>query len=132
MNNKPSKQSLIVEITKRALSAIDSITADRTAGKITYQAIGDTIGISSSNINRMRNLSGNFITVEACAKLCDNYKISPEWLLLNVGPMKSDTLDNTDEGIADRVKNLESKYVQLEKSISALQTKPGKKSTKSV
>lgn len=79
------------QITQRWLFAVDRILGNRSSGKITQQKLGDIVGINSSNINRLRQDPDRRVSIDACARLCDYYKISAAWLLLEVGEMFGNT-----------------------------------------
>lgn len=80
------------EITKRFLKAMDAIISDRENGKVTARDFGETVGMAGSNITRLRDAdAGHSVTVEAIAKICLNYDISPSWLILGDGEMYDQT-----------------------------------------
>lgn len=79
------------QITQRWLFAVDRILGNRSDGKITQQKLGDIVGINSSNINRLRQDPDRRVSIDACARLCDYYKVSAAWLLLEVGEMFGNT-----------------------------------------
>ena len=97
------------QITARFLAAMDAITSNREKGKITAQAFGNSVGMSSSNINRLRTSEENTITVESLARLSILYKISPAWLITGEGKMFLKEQDS-----------LESRLEKMEESISYL------------
>ena len=106
------------QVTQRFLFAVDRIIGNRSAGKITQQRLGDTIGISSSNINRLRTDPDRKVTLEACCRLCDHYKISAYWLLLGKGEMYSnDELFAAYQALELRTGDLEKTVAAIEKSI---------------
>jgi DNA-binding Xre family transcriptional regulator len=107
-------------ITDRFLFAIDRIVGNRGAGKVTYQKLGDVIGINSSNITRIRsNPDANAVTVEAIGRLCHNYKVSPYWLITGNGEMYSnDELINAYNNLEGRVDQLEKAVHLVEKALS--------------
>jgi len=74
-------------ITQRFLEAMDLIVGSTTPeGKITAYAFGEQIGVSSSNLSRMRNDTDyRDITLEAVARLCYHYGYSAEWLINGTG-----------------------------------------------
>lgn len=111
-------------INNRFLAAIDAIAKDRSEGKITKTMIGERIGIKPiSNLTRLANQKPGqqrSVTAEQCARLCDEFFISPEWLLLGIGPMQSDppspgsALDAKIDEVAQIVAGLVIKVNRLE------------------
>lgn len=103
------KKYFSYHITQRFLLAMDRVLANRSNGKVTAQAFGDVVGIKSSNLNRLRETTGeNSVTVEACARLCDHYKISANWLITGEGEMMSIAdIKATCEALDKRVTELE-------------------------
>lgn len=53
------------------------------------QKMADIIGISKSAVNRVLTNAGNF-KIENYIKLYELYTLSPNWLILGVGPMYID------------------------------------------
>lgn len=79
------------QITDRFFLAMDGIIGNRKNGKVTAKAFGDVVGISSSNLIRIRqNPEENFVTIEAVGRLCNHYKISAAWLISGIGNRYSD------------------------------------------
>ena len=105
-------------ITHRFLFAMDRIIGSRGAGKVTALSFGRVVGISSSNLNRLRNSTGeNCVTVEAIGRICSHYKISPYWLITGQGDMyNNDQLYAAYEAIEKRVTQIELAMVLLERS----------------
>lgn len=97
-------------VTKRFLIAFDRIRADRTTGKITQAALGEILGISSTNINRLRTSEQHNVTLEACCKICDLYKVSPAWLLMGI--------EENDNDFEKRITLLERKVYQISKKLA--------------
>ncbi|MEO9145069.1 MAG: hypothetical protein ABI237_05880 [Ginsengibacter sp.] len=104
----PDKKYYSKQVTLRFLKAMDAITGNRESGKITAQAFGNSVGMSSSNINRLRSPeTENTITVESLARLCENYKISPAWLITGEGKMLSKEKDNLEKRLGKIEKQLD-------------------------
>src|SRR5689334_3189628 len=97
--SKP-KQQILSEITARALKAIDMISADRSNGKITVSAIAERIGMTPSNITRLRNSDSNSITLDGCFRLCEAFDISAAWLLMNEGEMTKKESQGLEQRVA--------------------------------
>lgn len=72
------------KITVRFLDIMDEVTGARSAGKIPASEFGSIVGISSSNLTRMRGKT-NYVTVEAIAKLCMHFHVSETWLISGLG-----------------------------------------------
>lgn len=103
-------------ITQRFLFAMDRIIGSRSAGKVTAKAFGDIVGISSSNINRLRTSTGEHtVTVEAIGRICHYYRISAFWLLTGEGDMYSN------DELAAAYRTLENRLQQVEDAIIGIQ-----------
>jgi hypothetical protein len=112
------------EITERFLRAINTIIGNRDIGKQTQALIGEVVGISSSNINRMRSDPSRRVSVDACGRLCDHYKVSTHWLLLGEGQMYSnDELLAAYKNIEKRMNDLEKSFLSLEKEMNLVKRK---------
>lgn len=112
------------EITERWLFAIDRIMGNRSNGKVTQQRLGDELGISSSNINRLRNDQERNVTLEACARICSIYKISPYWLLLGEGELYSNSeLFSAYEALEKRLSEAEKSLVSIEREQEKIKKK---------
>ena len=109
-------------ITKRFLFAMDHITGSKTTGKVTAKLFGDIVGISSSNLNRIRNNPAEHaVTIEAIGRLCHHYKISPYWLITGQGDMyNNDELKTAYKTLESRFADLEKAFVDIEKSLSII------------
>lgn len=84
------KKYFSFQITERFFFAMDRILGSRSAGKVTAQAFGNIVGITSNNLNRIRNNPGeHFVTIEAIGRLCNHYRISAYWLLTGQGDLYS-------------------------------------------
>jgi hypothetical protein len=116
------------EINARFLQAIDSILRDRSKGKVTDKAIGETIGMASTNITRIRNsqdsLNKNSFTLEAVGRLLHFYKVSPTWLLTGQGEMMMfSNLESQVKSLKERISGLEKDMVRMEQNIELLSKK---------
>jgi len=117
------------KITERFLFIMDRILGNRANGKVTAKMFGDVVGIASSNLNRIRqNPTENFVTIEAVGRLCDNYKISPAWLILNIGnPYADEHLYNAYQALEVRLTKVEDVIKMIEETSSVTtKTKPKK------
>jgi len=84
------KKYFSAEITERFFLAMDRIVGSRSSGKVTAKSFGDIVGISSSNLNRIRTSNGEyFVTVEALGRLCHHFSVSGEWLITGTGDMEA-------------------------------------------
>jgi len=118
----PIKEDHAYQVTQRFLSAVDRILGDRTSGKTTQQKLGEIIGISSSNINRLRTDPDRKVTLEACCRICDQYKISTSWLLLGTGDMNgNDQPPNEQKKLETKVSDLEKKMKAVSKTLETIQ-----------
>lgn len=100
------------QITKRFLIAMDKITGTREGVKVTASAFGEVVGISSSNLTRLRTSNGDHaVTVEAIGRLCHHYKISPVWLITGQE-------DEGDRTIEVRLQSLEKAIKRIDKDMS--------------
>lgn len=114
------KKYFSYQITQRFIKAMDKIIGTGNHGeKVTARSFGEVVGISSSNLNRLRSSTGeNVVTVEAIGRLCDNYKISPFWLILNVGEMEN---DGSIKLIERRIKRLEAAIKKIQDNMNTSQ-----------
>lgn len=106
------------EISQRFLFAMDRIVGGyKDKLKITAQRFGQLVGMTGSNLKRVReNPDDNFVTLEAAGRLCHHFKVSPAWLILNMGEMYANTeLYFAFESLAGRLNELEDtvKGIQL-------------------
>lgn len=106
----PSKKHHSSQITARFLEAMDRIVADRTNGKITAGKFGEAVGISGSNLTRLRTSPDHHVTVEAVGRICAKYKISAAWLITGKGQMFTEAKGD----------NLEKRVSELEKAVARL------------
>lgn len=104
------------EITERFLFAMDRILGSRGSGKVTAKNFGDIVGISSSNLNRIRNNpSEYFVTIEAIGRICNHYRISAFWLLTGEGDLFSnDELASAYRILTSRVEQVENRVSEIE------------------
>jgi DNA-binding Xre family transcriptional regulator len=78
-------------ITRRFLFAVDRIVGNRTNGKTSYKEVCEVIGMASSNLKRLRDATtDHFVTIEAIGRLCTHYKISPSYIILEIGNLYAD------------------------------------------
>lgn len=117
------------EISERFIRAMDRIMANRSKGKITAQKFGEMVGISSSNIGRIRALPDeHFVTIEAIGRLCHHYNISPFWIITGQGEMESiDKLKDILGNLESRVSGLEKDMLTLEQTLHVINAKNKKK-----
>jgi DNA-binding Xre family transcriptional regulator len=110
------KKYFSYQITERFFFAMDRILGSRSAGKVTAQAFGNIVGITSNNLNRIRNNPGeHFVTIEAIGRLCNHYRISAYWLLTGQGDLYSnDELATEVRTVADRLKEVEKSLHEIE------------------
>lgn len=84
---KETKRLHTNRITLRFLEAVDFLTA----GKLSVAELSAKIGISPSNLSRLRKYNTQYApTLEACTRLCKHYDISAVWLLMGIGEMQED------------------------------------------
>lgn len=122
MPDTTEKKYYSYHITQRFLMAMDRILGNRQNGKLTANAFGETVGMSASNINRLRNSAGeNTVTLEAIARLCEVYKISPYWLLTGKGEMYTNAeLFAAYESLEERVGDIEDAMVGIETTLKTI------------
>lgn len=110
------KKYFSYQITERFFFAMDRILGSRSAGKITAQAFGKTVGITSNNLNRIRNNPGeHFVTIEAIGRLCNNYRISAYWLLTGQGDLYSnDELATAYITLSNQVQEIQKSLHEIE------------------
>ncbi len=106
-------------ITRRFLFAVDRIVGNRTNGKTSYKEVCEIIGMSSSNLQRLRESTGeNCVTVEAIGRLCSHYKISSSYLILEIGNLYADLeIFSAYESLEKRMSKVEDAVKQIELSI---------------
>lgn len=120
-------QDYSYHVTQRFLFVVDRLLGKRGAGKITQEKLGNDVGISSSNINRLRNDPSRSVTLEACCRICDIYKVSPSWLLLDIGEMFGNAeLQTAYELLEKRVTILEDRMMAVE-AVNKIVNKTNKK-----
>lgn len=109
-------------ITKRFIEAMDHVLGDRSAGKITAKQFGEVVGIKSSNLQRLRDTTGdNMVTVEALGRICHFYNISAFWLLTGQGSiLGAEELATSHQLLSKRVDDLEQSYENLQSSYELL------------
>jgi DNA-binding Xre family transcriptional regulator len=112
MLDKSDKKYYSYHITQRFLKVVDSIVGNRSNGKITYKELCKSIGMTSSNLNRLRDSTtgDNCVTVEAIGRLCEFYKVSPATLILDI----SSDISGTYEALEKRVSVTESRIDKIE------------------
>ena len=108
-----AKKTYTQQITLRFLEAIDHLATGKGMAKIS-----EAIGMTQSNISRLRkNTDTNAPTLEACARMCSEYKVSATWLLTGAGDMLAD-----DQLQAD-YRSLHKKIAEMEKIADAIKGK---------
>ena len=76
-------------ITQRFLLAMSTLIKTH---EITVIAFGEIVGFSSSNITRLKEDNGvNTVTLEAVARMCDHFNVSPVWLFTGKGKFLGET-----------------------------------------
>jgi DNA-binding Xre family transcriptional regulator len=108
------------KITERFLFIMDRILGNRANGKVTAKMFGEIVGIASSNLNRIRqNPTENFVTIEAIGRLCNHYKVSPAWIVLDIGnPYADEHIYNAYQALEKRMNELEDSVRQIEVSLN--------------
>jgi HPt (histidine-containing phosphotransfer) domain-containing protein len=114
----------IKSINHRFLLAIDYLVTSHKSGKLTKGAIGERIGIKQvSNLTRLAKANqgaNRSVSVENCARLCAEFNISPEWLLLGKGEMVTSKvkIEQSESGrLESKITSLENRILILEKKI---------------
>lgn len=122
MEQPSEKKYYSNQITQRFIFAMDRILGSRKSGKVTAKAFGDIVGISSSNLNRIRNNPGEqFVTIEAIGRICNHYRISAYWLLTGQGDLYSnDELAAAYRTLSERVNEVEKSLQEIEVLIPKL------------
>jgi DNA-binding Xre family transcriptional regulator len=115
MPRKRDKKYFSKQITARFILAMDHIISDRQNGKVTATAFGAIVGISGSNLTRLRDSNGeNTVTTEAIGRLCDHYKISAYWLITGKGSM-----DENDE-LTSSLKKIKTVFPDIEQAVKTI------------
>lgn len=130
---KPTdKKYYSYQVTQRFLVAMDRILGNRQNGKVTAYSFGETVGMTSSNLNRLRSSNGeNAVTVEAIGRMCEVYKISPYWLLTGKGEMFTNAeLYAAYESLEARVHDIEDALAGIESTLKILKSASNKNSNK--
>jgi len=110
------KKKYSKEITARFLKEMDRILADRSAGKVTADKFGEVVGISSSNLSRLRLLPDqHFVTVEAIGRLCHHYKVSPAVLITGEVPGSNHSLEQRVAVLEKQMQEITSKRLNTKK-----------------
>jgi transcriptional regulator with XRE-family HTH domain len=109
------KKYYSMQITRRFLKAMDNIIANREHGKVTAQSFGEVVGISGSNLIRLRSSKGeNVITVEALGRICDKYNVSADWLVTGAGKI---FVGDKEDPVEKRLNRLESEIKYLKQKM---------------
>lgn len=88
MKELKDKKYFSKQITWRFLEAMDSIIGNTTMGKVTAGEFGEKVGITGANLSRLRYSDGEHsVTLEAIGRICKEYNISSEWLIMGKGSM---------------------------------------------
>lgn len=122
---KPSnKKYHSYQITRRFLAAMDKILCNRQNGKVTASSFGETVGMTASNISRLRVSQGeNAVTLEAIGRMCEEYNISPYWLLTGKGEMFSNAeMRAAAESIGSHVKDIEKALAEMSSALKILKS----------
>lgn len=116
-----------IEISKRFFEAMDKILSSNEYGNLTAQLFGDSVGINSSNLNRIRNNPGeHFVTLEACALLCKVYGVSYAWLHGGIGTMKADEQTKADySSVQNNLEQINKAAQEIQGTIKRLKKKKG-------
>lgn len=110
------------QITNRFLMAMDRILGNRQNGKVTANKFSETVKMSSSNISRLRTSApDHIVTLEAIARMCEVYKISPYWLLTGKGEMYTNAeLFSAYETLAARVSDIEQSLIEVQATLKTI------------
>lgn len=121
------KKHFSTQITERFLFAMDRILGSRNTGKVTAKSFGEMVGIASSNLNRIRqNPDENFVTIEACGRLCHYYKISASWLIGGIGNLyHDDELFAAYQTLENRLGNVEDALAAMQLAMGTIKERKG-------
>lgn len=86
------------EVTERFLEAADEIIGTKSSGRSTQTEFCVIVGISPSNLVRMKKEDSNNVTIEALCSLIEHYNYSPTWLLTGTGLKKKSEILNAKKG----------------------------------
>lgn len=76
-------------VTLRVLQVMDTVLSNPLLYKVlSIRAFAHSIGLESTHIYAFKENENRNVTLVVCIKLCKVYGISPNWLLLNIGPQK--------------------------------------------
>ncbi len=116
-------------ITQRFLLAMDRILGNRQKGKVTATSFGEIVGMSGSNLIRLRTSAGeNTVTLEAIARMCNQWKISPYWLITGNGEMFTNAeLYAAYETLEVRLQDVETSINMIEKTIEIIHKEKSRK-----
>ena len=130
---KPSNNKYYsYQITRRFLEAMDTILGNRQNGKVTLTSFGKIVGMTASNLNRLRSGSGKYlVTVEAIGRICDIYGISSYWLITGRGEMnQNDHIISAKNSISAKLKEMSDAVESIEKAIKIINPPQTKTQTK--
>lgn len=100
-------------VTHRFIQEMDRIVGI-TPGKIPQYKFSEIVGISPGNLTRLRTSPNNYVTLDACCRLCIHYGTDPAVLLLG---------EDHEQHVDQRIEKLDNMISQLDKTLSKLTKK---------
>lgn len=114
-------------ITDRFLEAMDIIVSKKDNTAVSF---GEAVGMTSSNINRIRINRGEYwITLEAAGRLIDAYGVSSVWLMTGKGEMFANDVEKTAKRTIDiHIEKIEQSLSEMGSALEVIKNSTANKS----
>ena len=99
-----------IQITKRFLIAYDSIMQRE---NIASYVLAEKLGLTGSNVTRMKNSTNNYVTVDAMGAMSNLFGIAGTWLLSGFGDMNQNQKQVLQNSIFNKIDILQKTTVTL-------------------
>lgn len=106
-------------VTERFLKEMDRIIGRKDGVKVTQNMFADIVGITSSNLTRLRRSQDNYVTLDALCKMIEHYGTSPVWLMTGEVPDK-----NVGDMAGKAYRELDQRLKKVEKQLNGVTKGP--------